>query len=43
MPANCLDTFTYNYPGRNNSHSRVINGRATTMTVNQFDQLGRPI
>jgi len=37
-----MDTFTYDYYGRINSHSRVINGR-TTMAVNEFDQLDRPV
>ena len=38
-PGSYLDTFTYDYHGRIKSQSRVINGRATTMTVNEFDQL----
>ena len=43
QPGAYLDTFTYDCHGRINSHSRVINGRTTTMTVNEFDQLDRPV
>jgi hypothetical protein len=38
-----LDTFTYDYRGRVEEHSQEINGRTYTMTVNQFDELDRPI
>jgi len=42
-PGTYLDTFTYDYRGRVEEQSRVINGRTYTMTVNQFDQLDRPV
>jgi hypothetical protein len=38
-----MDTFTYDYYGRINSHSRVINSRTYAITANEFDQLDRPV
>jgi hypothetical protein len=43
QPRAYQNTFTYNHHGRINSQNQVINGRTITMTVNEFDQLDRPV
>jgi hypothetical protein len=37
------DTFTYDYRGHITDHSREINSRSYAMSVNDFDELDRPV
>jgi hypothetical protein len=41
--ASSLVSLFLDYHGRIKSHSRVTNGRTYAMTVNEFDQLDRPL